>query len=80
MRFELITVNPIDTQWLYEATHIQALQIGDNRYSISDDDAETHRNVQELERYIQHILRDLKVAYVSLTLLSAERMVELQPP
>ena len=78
MRFELVTEQPIDTRKLYDRTHIVAIDMGDNRYSISYKQAEEGRNVKELERFIRMLFGTLSISYKSLTLIAEGEASQLQ--
>lgn len=79
MLFELITQKPIAERSLYDRSYIVAIQTVGNTYFISAKEAEMSRDAKQLEEFIKDTLKDLKIAYISLKLVNAKRMVELQP-
>ncbi len=70
MLFELITEERLNIQALYERTHITALQTSDNTYAISNEEAEAHLGVDQLEEFIIQTLRDLEIEFLSLNLIN----------
>ena len=76
MLFELITHSPLDERVLYDRSKVVAVSISSNRYFISNIEAEMSRDAAQLEMFLKQTLSSLKIAYVSLKLINAKRMVK----